>query len=72
MKAKRPMNMIRRTSSGDHERARRVDCQPYGGDADLDSANQNSVRAAFMIVISQPLAAVTTEFSSVVSTLTCW
>jgi hypothetical protein len=71
MKAKRPMNMMRRTSSANQLSSEAaLHGEPHRGDPDLDrpARIQNSERAASMTVVSHPLAAVTTSFSSVVST----
>lgn len=73
MKANRPMNMMRRTSSA-NQASSEAACSASHTAAmptSMLARIQNSERAASITVVSQPLAAVETWFSNVVSTLPC-
>ncbi|ANH09229.1 hypothetical protein shn_34500 (plasmid) [Shinella sp. HZN7] len=68
------MNMIRRTSSVNQlsSEAALIASHTAAIPISMPARIQNSERAAFITVVSQPFAAVTTEFSSVVRTEPCW
>ena len=66
--------MIRRTSSANQlsSEAALIASHTAAIPTSMPARIQNSDRAAFITVVSQPFAAVTTEFSSVVRTEPCW